>query len=617
MRTADEMAGMQNTQLIYVAGNPDNYPLEYYDPQTQSYQGVIPALLQQFAQERGYTVAYYQPGREDSREALAQSRQVDLISSCSADEQFSNTQGEPLVLFQTQAEGNNTTCQIFFTDIALASLRTDLQAYAAGYTQADWTEMLLEASVQGREEASPVLPAMVGAGVALCLLAALFALLWRRSCRRLKRMKIARLTDPDTGLQNENGMKETIARRINRQNRALYYLVYYHFELGHLERLSGQDKIREFQCRAAEILRRCAGVSDVLARTAGGDLMVLRQAENLAGVRGWAETALQEMRDFLRTGGDLRSSDAAAGIYPLREDSHDPGAAIFHARQCAFAARRDRIACKVCGGEQCRVCQEERQLLADFDRGLEREEFQLCFQFFVDANTYTIVGGEALSRWNHPRKGLLHPGRFVPLLEQEDRISRLDFYNLKKSCAFLEHLAQKQVQDFFISCNFSRKTFAGRQFVETFRNVLEQYHFVRKLLILEITESEQICAEEEMQMLRNIVEIRALGVRIMFDDFGMGFSSFHDLQEYPMDGLKLDKCLVDNMGTDRGRIILTGLVRTGHEMGMTVLAEGVENDQQVKALQQLHCDVLQGFRFSVPLPADEAEHKILERVQLA
>ena len=82
-----------------------------------------------------------------------------------------------------------------------------------------------------------------------------------------------------------------------------------------------------------------------------------------------------------------------------------------------------------------------------------------------------------------------------------------------------------------------------------------------------------------------------------------------------MDGLKLDKCLVDNMWTDRGRIILTGLVRTGHEMGVTVLAEGVENDQQVKALQQLHCDVLQGFRFCVPLPAAEAGRRILEQAR--
>ena len=112
-------------------------------------------------------------------------------------------------------------------------------------------------------------------------------------------------------------------------------------------------------------------------------------------------------------------------------------------------------------------------------------------------------------------------------------------------------------------------------------------------------------------MLRNITQIRSLGVRIMFDDFGMGYSTFHDLQEYPMDGLKLDKCLVDNMWTERGRIILNGLVHTGHAMGLTVLAEGVEEDRQVEELRRLHCDVLQGFRFSVPLPAPAAEEKIL------
>ena len=114
-------------------------------------------------------------------------------------------------------------------------------------------------------------------------------------------------------------------------------------------------------------------------------------------------------------------------------------------------------------------------------------------------------------------------------------------------------------------------------------------------------------------MLRNMVELRTLGLRVIFDDFGMGFSSFHDLQEYPMDGLKLDKYLVDNMETSQGRIILNALVRAGHELGLTILAEGVENDRQVETLQQLHRDVLQGFRFSRPLPAQEAERKVLER----
>ena len=130
---------------------------------------------------------------------------------------------------------------------------------------------------------------------------------------------------------------------------------------------------------------------------------------------------------------------------------------------------------------------------------------------------------------------------------------------------------------------------------------------------MEITESEQIQQKEEAQLIQNIVAVRNMGAKVMLDDFGMGFSSFRDLQEYPMDGLKLDKSLVDNMDTERGRIILEGLIETGHQLGLTVLAEGVENDQQVKALRQLHCDVFQGFRFAFPIPAAEAKQKLLDR----
>ena len=112
-------------------------------------------------------------------------------------------------------------------------------------------------------------------------------------------------------------------------------------------------------------------------------------------------------------------------------------------------------------------------------------------------------------------------------------------------------------------------------------------------------------------MRRNIQEIRESGMRVIFDDFGEGFSSFHDLQTYPMDGLKLDKKLVDNMGTENGRIILRALVDVGHRMGLTILAEGVEDEEQIRMLRTMHCDAFQGFRFSVPLPEEEARRRIL------
>ena len=119
-------------------------------------------------------------------------------------------------------------------------------------------------------------------------------------------------------------------------------------------------------------------------------------------------------------------------------------------------------------------------------------------------------------------------------------------------------------------------------------------------------------SSETEQFYCNIQAVRANGMRVIFDDFGVGFSSFHDLQNCPMDGLKLDKELVDNMQTEKGEAILNALVQAGHRMGLTILAEGVEQEEQIAILQKLHCDAFQGFRFAVPLPELEARKRILQ-----
>lgn len=136
----------------------------------------------------------------------------------------------------------------------------------------------------------------------------------------------------------------------------------------------------------------------------------------------------------------LPPNDVTLGIYPLKETEPALDAALFYARQCALDAGRDGLDCKTCGREQCRICQKERQLLADVRRALDQGEFQLWIQFFVDARTFRVVGGEALSRWNHPGQGLLHPSQFVPLLEREGRISQLDLSAMERACTFLERL---------------------------------------------------------------------------------------------------------------------------------------------------------------------------------
>ena len=123
-------------------------------------------------------------------------------------------------------------------------------------------------------------------------------------------------------------------------------------------------------------------------------------------------------------------------------------------------------------------------------------------------------------------------------------------------------------------------------------------------MILELTES---VSETHVTRIReNMAALKEFGVSIALDDFGVGFTSFADLQEYAVDGVKLDKDLIDRLSTERGVSILRAMIQLGHELGITVLAEGVETDEQVRVLQDIHCDVIQGFRFYQPIPAPEA-----------
>ena len=189
-------------------------------------------------------------------------------------------------------------------------------------------------------------------------------------------------------------------------------------------------------------------------------------------------------------------------------------------------------------------------------------------------------------------------------------ISRMDYYILEKSCAFLDVLEKQGVRAFFLSCNFSRKSFGAPDFVERCKEILRRYTFDRKRLIFELTESAK--AQETGQVLANTRRAKEeLGVLVVLDDFGEGFTSFYDLQEYPVDGIKLDKSLVDHVSTPKGQAIVRVMVKIGHELGLTVLAEGVEDDEQLAVLQELDCDAIQGFRFYHPVPAWEAEEKLV------
>ena len=600
---------MSDQIMIYAAGNPAAYPLEYYDASTESYQGVIPQLLAQFSAQSRYEIIYYPTQGADRREHLAKNQQVDLLSGYTEGDTLP-AGSETMVLFHTVYQGRDLSYYLCFTSSAPADLKTDLESFFAAVPQEEISGILMETSADAHTPTG--LYITIGAlSIGVVLLLCTIFLLMRRYRRRLRNTQQQIERDEVTGLGNFDYFQRYYRQLVNDKNRVLYTLIFFYVDTDRLRRLSDTQELEEALRFCAVVLQEYAGDTDILAKVSEHGFVLLKLSGNTEQLQSWVETILQRLHTYPQVCGKDADIAAAAGLYPLRAGDRDLNEMIFNAEQEACHALKRQADFSVFSHQSMERRQMEQNLRRSLQQALERHEFALYIQFYVDAYDHRIVGGEALSRWLHPEKGLLPPSVFVPMLEQEELISHLDYYCLRASCTFLQTLKARGIQDFFLSCNFSRETFEAADFAQTCEDILSKYDFPRELLIFELTESAAVKHLSQLQ--ENMTRLKACDVSIALDDFGEGVTSFTDLQHYPIDGIKLDKHLIDNMSTGTGMAILRAVVQIGHELGITILAEGVENQEQAQMLQQIHCDAIQGFQFYAPLPETEAASKILHQ----
>lgn len=600
---------MEHNVVIYVAGNPDAYPLEYYDSQTESYQGVIPQLLEQFSQQSGYEVRYYPTQGADQRAHLGQNRQVDILSGYTEGEELPSD-GETLTLFRTEYQGEEISYYLSLTQAAPDALQGELEAFLEGVSQQEISGMLMSVSKPPQQHTG-FYWAIGCLAFALVALGCVLAWVVRHYRKKLKQSQQDLEINSITGLGNFDYLQKYYRQLVNDQNRILYSAVYFYVDAEGLRRLGTSLEQNEFLRYCAVVLQEHTGDNDILAQVSDHGFVVLKFSGTMEQIQNWIAPVFQRLHAYSQTYGTVLEVSVTAGIYSMKRQDRDLNEILFQASQGAYEALRNQQDFSICSQELLKKLDQEHQVQARIDQALERHEVELFIQFYVDVESRQIVGGEALSRWRHPEKGLLKPGAFVPMLERDGHIYKLDYYCLRECCAFLQQLVELGVEDFFISCNFSRDTFEAEDFASKCVEIMDEYRFPRELLIFELTES--VLAHQLEQIRSNMQILKEYGVRIILDDFGEGFTSFADLQQYPVDGIKLDKGLVDNILTDNGIAILRAMVQVGHDLGITILAEGVEDDAQVQALRQIHCDVIQGYQFYLPMPRHEAEDKILEQ----
>ena len=598
-------------KLIYVAGNPNAYPIEYYDQETGDYQGLLPSLLHRFAQESGCEVRYYSPGTEDQREELAGQQQVDLISGCRTGESFSHIEGGLLPALTGEIGGETSAFGFLCTSAAPDSLRGELEDFLAGVGQEARTGLLLEAVETVPPTAGGGLALLsAGLGVTVAVLTAALAIVVRRARRQAAEALRQRELDPVTGLGNLEFLSRKLPAVVNDKNRVLYRMLYFYTDMERLERLGGREASHAFLRHMALVLQEFSDDADLLVRADGG-FVLLRLSGGAQGERGWLEAVLSRLKSAPEGEGNLQNVRVSVGILPLSREDWDLDELLFRTGQCAKAAWLKGKDWQECSFEEVSRLQRERQLQEEVRRGLKRGEFQLYLQFYVSARSLRVKGAEALCRWDHPKRGFQTPDRFIPLLEREDLIGDMDYYMLEKVCAFLEGLDRQGVRNFSISCNCSRRTFSSADFIPRCVEILKGHAFLRERLVLEITESS--LAQDMDQARQNALALKELGVRIVLDDFGEGFTSFYDLLEYPVDGVKLDKSLIDSIGTAKGDAILRAIAQVCCELDLTILAEGVETEVQALALRDMGCGLIQGYHFYHPVPDWDARQQLLER----
>ena len=592
--TATETA---KNDTVYVAGNPDLFPFEYYDTRSDSYQGVLPELYKQISQNTGLEFVYIHPGMINQQNRLAKNAQGELVSAYVRGE-IEAAEHELLLLRYDE----NTEICVAFTALTPEWVEEAIRSSLENLSAQQVLELSLRVPEPQPEQKLYWWAGIIG-GVLLLIIAVLAAvLLWQRKSR--KKNTAIRFIDPLTGIGNQSYFENTFGHCISPANYALYYLGYFSLDIQRIEQYLGVLKAEEIQRYAADVLSHVAADEDFAARIGDGVFLLAFQAPTEEAATAQVTEILNQLNQYEGTFLDENHILFRAGVFWIDTANLSVETAVFNARQGYNAAAHNQ--CPYVFVDQALLNREttkielQRKLLGAF----EKHEFLLYMQMIVDQNE-KIIGAEALTRWQSREKGLLSPGAFIEPLKSAGLIDKLDFYILEETCKQLDQWSITGKEHLWMSCNFTRLTVSRNDFAERFQDVLGRYQFPHDCLIIELTEDSLM--DNTTVAYHNILECKKMGCKIALDDLGSGYSSLQDLCDYPIDIIKIDRHVLLKSTTPRGNALLQGLTKLGHDLGMKVLCEGVEGEKEKQRVCEAGCDYIQGFYYSRVLPKDEAD----------
>jgi EAL domain-containing protein (putative c-di-GMP-specific phosphodiesterase class I)/GGDEF domain-containing protein len=426
--------------------------------------------------------------------------------------------------------------------------------------------------------------------------------------------------DSETTLPNTRWLLKTFAENLQKQEEQpeeqfAFFMLSYE-ELQKTIGSMGHDFYHRILAEIQLRLQRACGSETEIALLGDSRFGVLVQdVKGEAEAIERAQKLLQELEpSFALEGLEIRLKACLGIVVP--DSSETPPKSILQHAHTALQQAISNPSRQWCffGSELQERSRRNLLLETDLHRGLEGEAIglSLYFQPIVGLDGIALVGCEALTRWHHPELGFVSPAEFVPLAERSTLVVLLDRWVLRQACEQLERWKQhNSTAELFISVNISGTTFQRPDFIAFFDTLLASYNIDPGLLHLEMTEG--VLIKNLSDVKNKLTVLRQRGFHILLDDFGTGYSSLHYLFELPIDILKLDRSFVQQMLQNRSaRIMMSKITELARLLQLRVVAEGVEEKSQLTELRKLHCDFVQGFYFSRPLPLLEFQRFALQ-----
>ncbi|MEW9698762.1 EAL domain-containing protein [Paenibacillus sp. SI8] len=362
----------------------------------------------------------------------------------------------------------------------------------------------------------------------------------------------------------------------------------------------GDQVLKEVAVR----LKRSTREPDTIGRMGGDEFTIcLPHVRSDADVQPITDRILQELRQPFQLQGNDFYLTASIGVAFYPDHGHHAEMLMHNADTALYKVKElGKNHMKIYSQSMNEEAIRRQQLESELHKALERNEFVVHYQPQIDVQTNTIIGMEALVRWNHPTRSLLYPGDFIGIAEETGLIVPIGTKVLEIACIQGKKWHDQGFNDLRIAVNLSQIQLRQNNLIETVERILLQTGLPPSSLELEITES--IAMHNADLVVTQLNQLVELGIQISIDDFGTGFSSLSYLSKFPIHRLKIDRSFITNISNRSESAIISSIVGLAQNLNLSVIVEGVETELQRSVLPQLGCNEMQGYLFSKPVPAD-------------